>query len=178
MLAFLQFIARFFNQRQIPYMLSGSVAMSVYTLPRATRDFDFIVYLRAGDVDALTSYFSEGYYCDRDAIIEALHYKTMFNIIDYASGFKADFVILKDTVYREMEFSRRIKVDFEGMPIYIVTAEDLLLSKLIWIQDLQSVIQIEDIKQLAALATVDWNYIREWIQKLNLNTFELLKDYE
>ncbi len=25
-------------------MLSGSVAMSVYVVPRATRDFDFVIY--------------------------------------------------------------------------------------------------------------------------------------
>lgn len=34
-------------------MLSGSVAMSIYILPRATRDFDFIVHLQAKDIDAL-----------------------------------------------------------------------------------------------------------------------------
>jgi hypothetical protein len=26
-------------------MLSGSVAMGIYTLPRATRDFDFVTFL-------------------------------------------------------------------------------------------------------------------------------------
>ena len=102
----------------------------------------------------------------------------MFNIIDHASGFKADFVILKDNEYRQTEFGRRAQVDFAGMPIYIVTAEDLLLSKLIWIQELQSAIQMEDIRSLAVVSNMDWNYVNLWISKLNLNTFGLLTQYE
>jgi hypothetical protein len=159
-------------------MLSGSVAMSVYVLPRATRDFDFVIHLHPQDVEALVNHFKDGYYCDRDAIREALHRKTMFNIIDHASGFKADFVILKDNEYRQTEFGRRAQVDFAGMPIYIVTAEDLLLSKLIWIQELQSAIQMEDIRSLAVVSNIDWNYVNLWISKLNLNTFGLLTQYE
>jgi hypothetical protein len=159
-------------------MLSGSVAMSVYVLPRATRDFDFVIHLHPQDVEALVNHFKDGYYCDSDAIREALHRKTMFNIIDHASGFKADFVILKDNEYRLTEFGRRAQVDFAGMPIYIVTAEDLLLSKLIWIQELQSAIQMEDIRSLAVVSNMDWNYVNLWISKLNLNTFGLLTQYE
>jgi hypothetical protein len=43
-------------------MLSGSVAMSIYSLPRFTRDFDFVVHLQTKDVKSLVEYFSEGYY--------------------------------------------------------------------------------------------------------------------
>jgi hypothetical protein len=42
-------------------MLSGSVALSVYTLPRATRDFDFIIHLKPEDADAFVANFKEGY---------------------------------------------------------------------------------------------------------------------
>ena len=81
-------------------MLSGSVAMSIYILPRATRDFHFIVHLQMEDVDALLEYFKEGYYCDADSVREAVDHKGMFKIIDHASGFKADFIILKEELYR------------------------------------------------------------------------------
>jgi hypothetical protein len=42
-------------------MLSGSVAMSVYVLPRATRDFDFVIHLHPQDVEALVNHFKDGY---------------------------------------------------------------------------------------------------------------------
>ncbi len=41
MFDFFKILIQFFEDNKIEYMLSGSVAMSVYTLPRSTRDFDF-----------------------------------------------------------------------------------------------------------------------------------------
>jgi hypothetical protein len=175
MFDFLRMLIRFFDQNNIPYMLSGSVAMSTYTLPRFTRDFDFIVHLKPGDALLLSSSFKEGYYCDGDAIREAIQYKGMFNIIDHKSNYKADFVILKDEPFRQEEFSRRRSIDFLDMKIYIVSPEDLLLSKLIWIQELQSSLQKEDIRLLAEMDDLDLNYNRNCIQKLKLNTFGIIK---
>lgn len=175
MLDFFKKIIQFLNENNIAYMLSGSVAMSVYVLPRATRDFDFIVHLSMADVEKIADGFKDGYYCDKDAVQDAIKHQSIFNIIDFASGFKADFVILKREPFRQAEFERRTKAIFFGVPISIVTAEDLLLSKLIWIQELQSSIQMEDIKSLDRLHDLDRNYIKYWIGKLNLNTFQLLK---
>ena len=155
-------------------MLSGSVAMSVYVVPRSTRDFDFIIHLLPKDIAAFADYFKDGYYCDIDSIKEAVKTKGMFNIIDFASGFKADFVILKSQQFRQEEFSRRRQSEFMDLTVNIVSVEDLLLSKLIWIQDLQSGLQMEDIRTLRALENLDWVYINGWVKNLELNTFELL----
>ncbi len=76
-------------------MLSGSIALSIYTLPQSTCDFNFIVNLQSTDAESFLLTFKEGYYCDADAIKEAIVNQGIFNIIDHASGFKADFVILK-----------------------------------------------------------------------------------
>jgi hypothetical protein len=176
MLDFLKNLIQFLNQHNIPYMLSGSVALSVYTLPRATRDFDFIVNLHPKDVESVINFFKEGYYCNEDSVREAVANKGMFNIIDHASGFKADFVVLKGQPFRLTEFERRIEADFFGIPIFIVTPEDLLLSKLIWIQELQSSIQMEDINNLKEIEGLDWNYINDWIGVMRLNTFGLLNE--
>ena len=175
MFDFLKALIQFFNGNNIPYMLSGSVAMSTYILPRFTRNFDFIVHLKPEAASLLASHFKDGYYCDEDAIQEAIHNKGMFNIIDHQSGYKADFVVFKDEPYRKTEFSRRRQIDFMDMKIYIVSPEDLLLSKLIWIQQLQSSQQIDDIKILTEIPDLDWNYIRNWIEVLKLNTFDTIK---
>ena len=99
----------------------------------------------------------------------------MFNIIDHASGYKADFVVLKDDPFRQEEFSRRLRVDFYGRAIYVVSPEDFRISKLIWIQDLQSAVQIEDIRSLAVVDDLDWEYISKWVKQLKLRTFKLIK---
>lgn len=136
-------------------MLSGSVAMSLYIVPRATRDFDFVVNLQMKDVDLFADNFKEHFYCDRDSINDAIKNHSLFNIIDHSSGFKADFVILKNHPFRQHEFNRRIQMDYFGKTIYVVTPEDLLISKLIWIQDLQSAVQMEDITNLLSVENLD-----------------------
>jgi hypothetical protein len=176
MFDFLRILITFFERNNISYMLSGSVAMSTYAVPRFTRDFDFVVHLRPENVPMLMEQFKEGYYCNEEAVQDALRRKTMFNIIDHKSSYKADFVILKDEPYRLEEFSRRKQIDFLDMKIYIVSPEDLLLSKLIWIQDIQSGLQMEDIKALTALPEIYWEYVRQWVNTLKLNTFNLLND--
>ena len=174
MFLFLEKIIKFFKDNQIQYMLSGSLAMSIYVLPRATRDIDIVVHLQHKDVEAIVKHFSGAYYCNEDSVKEAIEMGGMFNIIDFASGFKADFIILKNKPYRQMEFSRRQKVMFWDTELFVASPEDLLISKLIWIQELQSAIQMEDIKNLSYITTLDWAYINYWVSNLHLNTFNLL----
>ena len=64
-------------------------------------------------------------------------------------------------------------MDYYGQEVYVVSAEDLLISKLIWIQEFQSSIQMEDIKNLIEIRNLDWDYIHTWISQLKLNTFNL-----
>jgi len=174
MVSFFQKIIDVLDQHNIPYMLSGSIAMGLYTVPRMTRDIDFIIHLEPKNLDLFVNSFKDGYYCDKDGVKEAVETTIkMFNIIDHASGFKADFVVLKNDAFRQEEFNRRVQMEFYGKIIYVVSPEDLLISKLIWIQELQWPIQMEDIKHLSASDRLDWGYIKKWINQLNLSTFDL-----
>lgn len=175
MIKFFHKIIDVFHEANIPYMLSGSVAMGVYVLPRATRDFDFVVHLQPQHIDAFVAHFKDDFYCNVNAVKDAVKQQSLFNIIDHASGYKADFVILKNEEYRQLEFKRRVLMEYFDKQIYLVSAEDLLLSKLIWIQQLQSGLQMEDIRNLAELDNLDWAYINHWIHQLKLGTFNLLK---
>ena len=174
MLDFFNKIIDYFDTHRIPYMLSGSIAMGLYIVPRATKDIDFVVHLQPQDIDGLVDYFEGAYYCSKDAVTDAVNRQSLFTIIDYRSGYKADFVILKNTEYRLTEFERQQKMDFYGTIVNVVSPEDLLISKLIWIQGLQSTVQMEDIKNLASLRDLQKDYLNFWTTKLNLNTFGLL----
>lgn len=175
MLSFFQKITDVLDQYQIPYMLSGSIALGIYTVPRMTRDIDFVIHLEAKNLDLFVDSFKEGFYCDREGIKDAMVGPVkMFNIIDHESGYKADFVVLKDDPFRLEEFRRRLKVDYFEKTIYVVSPEDLLISKLIWIQDFQSAVQIEDIKSLVVVDNLDWEYISKWVKQLKLRTFDLI----
>ena len=170
----LQEIVTALDERQIPYMLSGSLAMSAYTIPRMTRDIDIVIDLDIDDIESFLKIFSQNFYFHRPSVEEETRRMGMFNVIDHRSGYKIDFVVKKNSPYRKEEFQRRIRSEIFGFEIWIVSPEDLILSKLIWIQQLQSEKQIGDIKNLLENKTIDLVYVKKWINELNLETFKLI----
>lgn len=175
MIEFFQKVIDILDKENIQYMLSGSLAMGIYVVPRATRDFDFVIKLLKDDVPAFAANFKTGFYCNEESIFDAIKHHSMFNIIDHESGFKADFVILKNEDYRKTEFERRKKFEYFGKEVFVVSVEDLILSKLIWIQDFPSVMQKNDLEQLLDLVNLDLTYINFWAKSLKLNTYNLPK---
>ena len=99
--------------------------------------------------------------------------ESMFNVIDAKSGFKVDFIVLKSSEYHQTAFSWRRVTEFMEMPVYTISPEDLVLAKIIWIQDYQSSQQITDIKNLLAIPVFQRAYIYHWIKELKLATFDL-----
>lgn len=157
---------------QVPYMLSGSVAMSFYSVSRTTRDIDIVAFLQIKDIDKLLAAF-EGYYFHRDSIKEEIIRKGLFNIISNDNGFKIDFIVLKSDEYSQAAFARRSVRDFVGIEAEVISLEDLILAKIKWIQQLYSERQFEDIKILLKNGSVDMAYLISWKDKLHLNTFDL-----
>ena len=118
--------------------------MSAYTVPRMTRDIDIVVDLDLEQTESFLEVFSKDFYVHRGSVEEEVRRKGIFNIIDHRSGYKIDFVVKKNTAYRKAEFNRKREVETFGFKTWLVSAEDLILSKLIWIQELQSEKQMED----------------------------------
>ena len=162
------------EQHNIAYMLSGSVAMSTYTVPRFTRDIDLVIDLQLEDADALEAIFAGNYYFHRPSVDEEIKRRGMFNVIDGTSGLKVDFMVKKQTAYRETEFSRRRQDIAYGVLVWIVAVDDLILSKLIWIQEYESEQQKIDIQSLLTDNEIDLDYVRYWIDQLSLKTYGLL----
>ena len=147
------------EKAKLEYMLSGSVAMGIYTMGRMSWDVDFVISLKEEDIEVFLSLFQKRYFLQPNVIKQEIKREGMFNIIDEQSGFKVDFIIKKSTTFREEEFTRRKKIDFFGKKIYVVALEDLILSKLIWIQQLQSEKQLRDISMLLLNKDLDKNYL-------------------
>ncbi len=117
----------------IPYALTGSIASSFYGEPRSTHDIDVIVVLRLSDVEKLARSFDPNrFYVDEEAIREAIAHQGVFNLIDQKTGFKVDFWILKDDLYYQVSFQRRVKQKIDEVEPYLLAPEDVILSKLLW----------------------------------------------
>ncbi|TSA25971.1 MAG: hypothetical protein D4R67_08920 [Bacteroidetes bacterium] len=162
------------ERKGIDYMISGSLALNVYCIPRMTMDVDIVAELNQSNLDDFLELFKSGYYLSEETVREEIRRKGMFNVIDHRSGLKVDFIIRKDTEYRRLEFSRKTLKIIENVQVWMVSPEDLVISKLEWIQQLKSERQIQDIRMLMALAGLDVDYIRHWCKKLNLKTFDIL----
>jgi hypothetical protein len=48
------------------------------------------------------------------------------------SAIKVDLIVRKNSEYRHAEFERRKSVEFAGISTWITSREDLILSKLVW----------------------------------------------
>jgi hypothetical protein len=162
------------DKKGIRYMISGSLAFNVYCIPRMSMDIDFVIELNQANVSDFLEIFKSGYYLDEETVRQEIKMKGMFNVIDHKSGLKMDFIVRKDTEYRRLEFSRKIRKLLEDIPVWMVSPEDLIISKIEWIQQLQSEKQSRDISMLLNTPGIDRDYITFWCDKLSLKTFELL----
>lgn len=150
----------------IAYMLSGSLAMSWYAIPRMTRDIDLVVALAERELESLRAAFEPDYYVP-DALADALAAPGMFNLVHLQSVTKIDVIVRKNTPYRRHEFERRVHVDLGGFRAWLVSREDLILSKLLWSRDTGSEQQRRDIANLLG-GDVDRDYLEHWSTELGV----------
>jgi hypothetical protein len=155
---------------RIAYMVTGAVAAGYYAEPRTTRDIDVVVELEPGDADRLAAAFAEDFNAQPEAIRAAIARQSLFNLIHTEAVVKVDFVVRRDSPYRIEEFRRRRQVQIGGHSIWLVSPEDLILSKLVWAKDSRSELQRRDVRQLIRSNQVlDWAYLEHWAVALTVN---------
>lgn len=157
--------ARRVDEARIAYML-----LNYYAVPRMTRDADVVVELGPDDGDRVIRLFETDVYVDADAARRAIATRGMFNVIHDRFVIKVDFIVRKDSEYRRQEFARRRRVEVEGQPLWIVTPEDLVISKLDWARDTRSEVQLADVRSLlASVPDLDETYLAHWTTRLGLD---------
>jgi hypothetical protein len=134
----------------IEFMLTGSVAMNYYAQPRMTRDIDLVVALNETQTETFVRLFESHYYLDKKNVANAISRRGMFNLIHNETVIKVDFVVLKSDSYRQEEFARRMTITLGDFQTWIVSREDLILSKLLWSKASKSEMQRRDVRNLLA----------------------------
>ncbi|MBM4440744.1 MAG: hypothetical protein FJ027_10000 [Candidatus Rokubacteria bacterium] len=153
----------------IPYMVTGSMAVNYYAVPRMTRDIDIVVDLSIADLDRVCTLFQDDFYLEREAVRASIELRATFNVIHASLVVKVDFVVRKDTEYRRTEFGRKRRVAIEGHPFLIVAPEDLIISKLEWARDTRSEVQLADVRNLLrSVPEIDAAYVEQWTARLGL----------
>jgi len=180
--SFLQILTEKLNQEGIEYMLSGSYSSSLHGLPRATNDADIIITASEEQLTAFLQSLEDDYYVNKDAALEALSNRGMFNVIDIHNSFKADFIIRKDRPFSREEFQRRQKSTIMDLDIWVVSPEDVILSKLEWAKESESSQQFQDALGVMVVQydSLDMDYLKKWAKELQIEESleQLLKSAE
>jgi hypothetical protein len=168
----LQRVASALDQCGIDYMLTGSLASAYYGTSRSTQDIDVVIDASPEQLRALIKYLQEAqFYAEVDAAMQALQRRSLFNVIELASGWKIDLIIRKARNFSEEEFRRRRQVDFNGVRLFVASAEDILLAKLEWAKMASSARQLDDAAGILRLQweSLDREYLKKWVEGLHLS---------
>ena len=84
-----------------------------------------------------------------------------------ATSIKVDLIVRKSSEYRQVEFARRQPVQIHDVKTWIVSREDLILSKLVWGKDSGSELQRRDARTLLDEA-MDRDYLTRWAVRLGV----------
>ena len=152
----------------IAYMLTGSMALAHYAIPRTTADIDIVIEISIADVDKLIREFEPDYYVPHGRIRDAIGRNKMFNILNQKTIIKVDCVVRKNEDFHRVAFSRRQRVNYTGdFDVWIIGKEDLILSKLNWAKNTGSEMQMRDVASILRNG-FDNNYVESWAEKLGI----------
>ena len=166
-------IVRQLDHAGIPYMLTGSLASSLYGPPRSTMDIDIVIAPTPIQLKTLVQALPQSdYYADLNMAMESLKQESMFNVIDQQTGWKIDFIIRKSRPYSQVAFERRRSEVIDTVPVIAATPEDVIISKLEWAKLGESSRQIRDVAGILKLqsASLNRSYLERWIKELDLQS--------
>jgi len=140
------------NRLGVKYMVTGSLATSIYGDPRLTHDIDLVIALPDDTVDALHAAFdgAEFYVPPLDVIAVEAHRPLHghFNIIHTATALKADvYTIGADPLHR-WAIDRRQATTIEGHTVWLAPPEYVVLRKLQYFRDGGSEKHLRDVRAM------------------------------
>ncbi len=161
----------------VKYAIGGSLASSLYGIPRATQDADIIAALAAAHADPLAERLAGTFHVDASMIRDAVRRRSSFNVVHLATMFKVDVFVAKDDEWSSLQLSRaqreRIGGAGESVELLFASPEDTLLHKLVWYRlggetsdrqwrDAVGVVRVQD-------AALDAAYLAAWAPRLGVD---------
>jgi hypothetical protein len=161
------------NLLGVRYCVTGSTAGIAYGEPRMTNDIDIVVELSLRDIPRFTAAFPlEHYYCPpEDTLFLEVRREQRghCNIIEHASGFKADIYFPYDDMH-EWALSMRREITIEDTLLYLAPPEYVVVRKLAYFRDGGSEKHLRDIRGILAVSkeTLQHPVIERWAMRFGL----------
>jgi hypothetical protein len=156
----------------LPYVVTGSVASSIYGEPRFTHDIDLMLILPTGAIDGLWQAFpADEFYCPPVETLREEAARTgsgHFNLIHHESGFRADvYVVLPDGLTGWALENHRVVELLPGRGLRVAPPEYVILSKLEFHAEGGGEKHVRDIRAMLEVAgdEIDMAFIESWARR-------------
>ncbi len=152
-----------FEDANIPYMIVGALSSSFYGIARSTYDADIVVAAPIPDVQRVVTSLGDDFRIEAQLSFESLTGTTRRLIRIRETSFVIELFQLSQDRFDLQRFKRRTQILLPalGRPVFVPTAEDVIIMKLQWGRSKD----IEDVRGVIAVQSdsLDWDYIHEWV---------------
>lgn len=160
----------------IPYLISGSLASTLYGMVRTTQDSDIVAEMRHEHLKPFISALQDEFYVDDEMIAEAIQHNSSFNIIHRETMFKVDVFLPRPRPFLQSQLTRAQKQTFtfeSEVSAKFASPEDTILSKLEWYRMGGEVSDRQWRDILGVLKTksgeIDIDYLKKWASELKVS---------
>jgi hypothetical protein len=149
------------NREGMRYMVTGATAAIIYGVPRLTNDLDVVVTLAAEQAARLAALFpAEHFYCPPVEVMQTELRRARrghFNIIEEATGYKADFYPAGNDSLHQWALGQRRDFGEGGESLWVAPPEYVIVRKLEYFHEGGSQKHVTDIRAILAVsgASVD-----------------------
>jgi hypothetical protein len=149
---------------KIPYVLVGSFASNAYGVSRSTQDADIVVQTRSGQISELTKALGPAFELETQMQFETVTGTQKTLLRERESGFAIELFELSSDPHDQQRFSRRRQLSVLDRETWILTVEDVLVTKLNWLRLANRTKDMLDIRSVIAVQgdAIDWPYVERW----------------
>lgn len=152
-----------FDEDHLPYALGGALCLGAWGVPRTTSDVDVAVFVSEPDLPrAFDALERAGTIVDRDNARRTVARTGMF--VGRIAGMRLDVFIAHHPMHAEMERRRVALTTPDGKSRWFLSAEDLVLTKLIYNRPKD----VADLDRLFAVQAgqLDAVYVADWLARI------------
>lgn len=166
-------ISDLLTELKIPYLLTGSFASSLHGFPRATHDIDFAIEINPSDFPKLKKSLKKlekEFIIDFEFVKESINKRRQFEIYHAESSIKVDFWPMKKSEFNNERIKRARQEEIFGKKIWLISPEDLILTKLIFCKEIMNDKHIRDCIGIVQIQgnNLDRSYLSLWARKLKV----------
>lgn len=150
------------------WYLTGSWALAAYAEPRMTRDINVVLEATPIDYESRIRPAFAADFLVNDPI--DLGGRWMGGLIHREELVRVDLIFGRTDAWARSAMDRRHRLDHPTLgPVWVLTAEDLLLAKLEW-SDGTSELQLRDVRSIVRLVdALDWAYLERYAAIIGIN---------